>query len=138
MTRISIVVDHGTPNIRTTIRNRAIRIADLTVVSDIIQGVRFENCNIIGPAVLALLHNTGLEDSSIEGPAESLIWDLGDRVHVLGAVGLVDCHIIGCRLERIGFAVPPQNRAMFIEGFKLAPEGAIPHAQTPRGQSPKA
>ncbi|EHB45756.1 hypothetical protein MycrhDRAFT_6504 [Mycolicibacterium rhodesiae JS60] len=119
-------MDGNEPVIRTTISNRAIRIADLTVVSDLIQGVRFENCNIIGPAVIGLLDRTVLQDSAIDGDTDAVLWDLGDRVHVIGAVGLMDCIISNCRLQRIGFAVPRHMRQKFMEGLNIAPERVTP------------
>lgn len=100
-----------------TYRNQVVRLADLTVINDIITGVTFENCEIVGPAIIALLGKTSLEHSGIDGDTESVLWDVGDREHVIGAIGLMDCTVVGCRLQRIGFAVPTQDRQKFLEGF---------------------
>lgn len=42
-----------------TYRNQTVRLADLTVISDMIENVTFENCIIEGPAVVVALGANG-------------------------------------------------------------------------------
>lgn len=93
-----------------TYRNQTVRLADLTVVSDVIQDVTFENCSIIGPAVVVLQDST-LTNCVFNGTAEELFWDVGDRRSVLGVVAMVRCTIVGSSFQRIGFAGTPADIA---------------------------
>ena len=95
-------------------RSQTVRLADLTVVTDVIESVTFENCIIEGPAVVVMLGNGTVSDSSFEGDLDSTIWVVPrERQHVLGAVAMVNCNIIGCQLRRIGIAVPEDDVEMF-------------------------
>jgi hypothetical protein len=94
-----------------------IRIADLTVVDDVIEGVTFENCNIVGPAVIVFLGAVTMRHSGFDGDPEGTFWDTGEREHISGAVGLKDCTIVGCRFQRIGVAVRPGEKEHFLQGF---------------------
>lgn len=87
-------------------RNQTVRIADLTVISDTIENVTFENCTIEGPAVLHLANGTMMR-SGMEGHLDAIVWVIpDDRTEVIGAVALVNCTIVGCQLRRIGLLVP--------------------------------
>lgn len=100
-------------------RNQLVRLTDLTVTSDVIQGVTFENCTLVGPAVILLMGNGVMSDSGFDGDAVGLLWPTHDRDHVIGAIALVDCSVIGCRLQRIGLAYPPDQADKIEAGFNL-------------------
>ncbi|WP_375430490.1 hypothetical protein [uncultured Friedmanniella sp.] len=100
-------------------RNQTVRITDLAVVEDLIVDVRFENCEIIGPAVLALLDglvmNSCVFDS--DGP-EQLFWVVPDeRPSVIGAIGLQRTEFYSCRFRKIGLAVPASRLEEIRSGF---------------------
>jgi len=89
-----------------TYRNQLVRITDLAVTSDTIEGVTFEGCQIVGPAVIALLHSNMIR-STIDGNVDAVIWPIAtSRQWVIGGIALVNCTVANCRLERIGLAVP--------------------------------
>lgn len=98
-------------------RNQVVRLPDLAVTHDLIEGVTFENCTLVGPAVIIMLGNCNLQDSGFDGDREAVLWPLGDRELVVGAIGLVSCNLVGCRLQRIGLAYPPAQEAMILQGF---------------------
>lgn len=100
-------------------RSQMIRLSDLTVTEDIIRGVTFENCTLVGPAVVVLLGTTSLQRATIDGDTEGALWPIGARERVLGAIGLADCVVVGCRFQRIGFAVPETQEAIFRQGLGL-------------------
>lgn len=102
-----------------TYRNQAIRLADLTVTSDVITGVTFEGCTIIGPAVVVPM-GSSLSDCVFEGPTDALFWPLGDRSFIVGAVGLDDCTIVGCRFQRVAIAYRPDEEEMYRREFGWA------------------
>lgn len=101
-----------------TYRNHTLRLADLTVTDDIISAVTFENCTLVGPAVVIFLGGT-LTGSAFEGDATGLLWPLGDRDHVIGAVAFKDCTIVSCRFQRVGVAYPPDQEAAMRTGLGL-------------------
>ncbi len=97
-----------------TYRNQVVRLAELTVLSDVIDGVTFENCEIIGPAVIVMLHDCYISGFSVDGDVDAVIWRLGAREKVIGAVGFANCNIIECRLRRIGLGVPDSQLDMVM------------------------
>lgn len=100
-------------------RNMTVRLADLAVITDIIEDVTFENCTIEGPAVVALL-GTNLTNSRLEGDPDAIFWVIPpERETVLGAIALARCTIVGCSLRRIGLAVPEGEIERFRRGFGL-------------------
>jgi hypothetical protein len=97
-----------------TYRSTTVRLSELAVVADTIENVTFENCTLVGPAVLALMETT-MTQSSLEGDPESILWVIPDeRQRLLGAIGLLRCNIVGCQLQRIGLVVPARE----LDGFK--------------------
>lgn len=100
-------------------RNQTVRLTDLAVTSDVIEGVTFENCQLIGPAIIVLLGTGELRDSGFDGEADAIIWPLGPREQVIGAIALVDCNIVGCRFQRIGLGVPEGQMETVRQGFGL-------------------
>ena len=103
-------------------RNQTVRISDLTVVTDVIERVTFENCVIEGPAVIALLGGTTFKDNGMDGDIRSIIWPVPrDREHVIGAIALIGCLVVGCSLRRIGLAVPEDQQETMLRGFGVTP-----------------
>ena len=99
-----------------TYRNEIVRLADLTESDDLLHGVTFESCTLVGPAVIVLMDST-MTDCVVEGTNEALFWPLGERTHVIGAIGLVGCTLATCRLQRIGIAYPPAQEDAFRRDF---------------------
>lgn len=102
-----------------TYRNQTVRVADLTVTNDVITRVTFENCVLVGPAVIVLMGGTSMQDSVWDGDSEAVLWPLGQREAVIGAVALVGCTIQSCRFQRIGLAYPAADEAMIRAGLGL-------------------
>lgn len=97
-----------------------VRLTDLAVTHDLIEEVTFENCTLVGPAVIALLGEGTFRDSAFDGDPDGVLWPLGDRRHVIGAVGLLNCTVIGCRLQRIGLAYAADQEEAIRAGFGLS------------------
>lgn len=101
-----------------TYRNQTVRISELTVISDTIERITFENCQIEGPAILVLLGETTISGNGFDGDWDSLVWPIStSRQRVIGAVALVDCTVVGCQLRRIGLAVPEDQIKQVRTGF---------------------
>lgn len=91
-----------------------VRIASLTVTSPQINGMTFVNCQIIGPAVLALLEGVEMSHCTFEADVNALFWEVpASRPVVYGAVGLTNVVFSRCVFQAIGFAGPPELRQMF-------------------------
>jgi len=43
-------------------RDQSVRLGDLAALEDLLTGLTFENCEIVGPAVVALLGDTKVTD----------------------------------------------------------------------------
>jgi hypothetical protein len=96
-------------------RNRTLRVVDVVTVpgTTIVEGVRFENCRLIGPAVVYLM------ESVLDGAAfhvdkhnETIIWDVKPNTDKVGLIAMVNCVFVDCVFAQLGFAMtPPQKRA---------------------------
>lgn len=85
-----------------------------------IQDVRFENCTLIGPAVLAGLQDVVMSGCVFEAPFDVLFWIVPDsRTAVAGAVGLVRVEFYSCRFQDIGLTVSESNLAGTRREFGL-------------------
>jgi hypothetical protein len=100
-------------------RNQVVRIADLTVNTSMLDGYRFSNCRIIGPAVLALLDGVELISCGWDAPGlDAVFWEVPPtRGPVVGAVGVANCTFSNCTFTLVGVAGPPELRAVLERGF---------------------
>jgi hypothetical protein len=92
--------------------SQVVRISDLVVTQDLLEGYEFTNCIIIGPAIFVAIGDTSILNSSFAGDSESIFWVVEpQRPHLIGAIGLKDCEFDGCRFDRVGFAGPAEMKA---------------------------
>ena len=101
-------------------RNESVRLSDLTALEDVVDGVTFANCEILGPAVIVLLGDTHVNGCHWSGDAEAVIWPAHGRTSVVGAIGLKDCVISQCQFYRVGIFVPDEQMAAVRAGFGLS------------------
>ena len=101
-----------------TFRNSHITIAALAADTEILQDMEFTDCVLVGPAVLLMLDDVHIADSSLEGPdLDALFWEIQPgRSRVVGAIAIRNCSFVGCTFQRIGFAGPASMRALFPKG----------------------
>lgn len=92
-------------------RNTAIRVADLTVNSAVIEDYEFSNCRILGPAVL-LMRDCTIVSPVFDGPGlDALFWEIPPtRSLVIGAIGSYSCTFSNCSFEGIGLAGSAEMR----------------------------
>lgn len=105
-----------------TYRNMVLRITDLAVNEDVLADLTFENCNIVGPAVLAPLDGTVISNTTWDAPdLDAVLWVIpSERLNILGAIGLLRCTLVGCRFQRIGIAIPEAQLDDVREGFSAS------------------
>ena len=103
-------------------RDDVVRVASLTVTSPLISGLTFSNCQIIGPAVLALMGGVEISHCVFEGDVNSIFWEVPhSRPLVFGAVGVRDVVFSRCTFQAVGFAGPPELREMFQAALNQTP-----------------
>jgi hypothetical protein len=94
-----------------------IRLPDLAVTDDVLTGLTFENCELVGPAVIVPLGTTAIRGCNWAGDP---LWVIpNDHTELVGAIGLQDCHLVGCRMRQIGLAVPERDVDQVRRGFGL-------------------
>jgi hypothetical protein len=100
-------------------RNTAVRLADLTVNTDMLEDLQFFNCTVIGPAVLFILDNNQFNNCNFTAPdIEALFWLVApERQMVVGAIGARRVEFYSCSFQRIGLAGPPELRQAIEQGI---------------------
>ncbi|GAB3656897.1 hypothetical protein GCM10027596_11660 [Nocardioides korecus] len=101
-------------------RNQTLRIPDLAVVDDVIRDVIFENCILEGPAVLVMLGDGVMKDCTFDGipDADTLIWEIPPERHMVsGAIVMINCQLLGCRIRRIGLGIRSADIEATRRGF---------------------
>lgn len=84
-------------------------LTDLVGLPPVIVKADFEDCRLVGPALIAPLGPLTLSDSEL--PSGHFVWELpASEGEMVGVIGVVDCAIRRCRLEGVGLAVPPGSR----------------------------
>jgi hypothetical protein len=115
----------GTPEVRgpgprTAIRNEVIRLPELAVTEPIIKDADFDNCLILGPAVVVPL-GVNFVSSTFEGDPEALFWEVPkNRQNVVGAIALLNCTFNKCRFSGVGIAGPRDALEQFREAVSQA------------------
>lgn len=101
-------------------RNSAIRLADLTVNTFVLEGLMFQNCRIIGPAVLLPQGTTSFMSCTWEAPGvNALFWEIPpSRTEIVGAVAVIDTMFSACTLSLIGIAGPADLRRILEQAEK--------------------
>ena len=96
-----------------TYRNMLLRLADLTVNADVLEDVTFENCRIVGPAVLVPM-NSEIVNCGWIGDIDALVWEIPHgRDLIIGAVGAMRCRFYACTFDRVGIALKPEAAEHF-------------------------
>ncbi len=95
-------------------------LADAVEGPDVIDGYTFVECELIGPAVLALLGGVTIAHSTFEAHPDELFLELGEPRMLYGVIGLLNCEFTRCKFARIGFV----GSAETIEAFRqsVSPE----------------
>lgn len=87
-------------------RRAVLRITDLIVTQDHLEGQIFEECRILGPAVLAPGDGCVFSGCVWEGSIDAVLWEVPQgQDRVIGVVGLINCEFYNTRFEGIGMAM---------------------------------
>jgi hypothetical protein len=100
-----------------TYRGRVVRLCELVGDDGVLDGFVFEDCEIMGPAVVSLQGKGSLVNSDLGGPADALLWEVPlSRPTVIGAILALNCTFEACRFRGVGFAGPPDFVSKFRSG----------------------
>jgi ABC-type multidrug transport system fused ATPase/permease subunit len=86
-------------------KDEAIHIPDLARNRTVIKNKTFEDCDIYGPAVLAVMGSTDFEDCEFAERAnfDALVWPVStNRADHTGAIGAENCMFRRCNFLRVG------------------------------------
>jgi hypothetical protein len=90
-------------------RNEEIWLPELAGRGGIVDGHRFEDCHVMGPAVIVVQGDFSLVENEIEGEPDAFLWDISPgRERVFGAILVKDCTFEGCDFTNVGIAGPPE------------------------------
>lgn len=103
---------HGFPQRRLFV-GATVALTDLVGLPPVIVNTEFEDCHLVGPALIAALGPLELSHSTL--PGGHFIWELpAAEGEMVGVIGLVESAIRRCTLDGIGLAVPPGTRDAVI------------------------
>ena len=92
-------------------RHEVIRITEMATVDDVLRELVFEDCEIVGPAVLAIMDRNQMRECRLD--AGEQLWDVPMQRGYVGAIGLVACLFERCYFRRVGFIGAPETMAQF-------------------------
>jgi hypothetical protein len=86
-------------------RGEDVYLADLARENGILDGFRFEECHVMGPAVIVVQGEFDLVNNKIEGDPDAFLWELPEeRDRVTGAILVKDTTFEGCTFTNVGLA----------------------------------
>ena len=94
----------------TKFENQTIRLGDL-VESDspVLESVAFEGCELHGPAMLAIMGAFTMIHCDIPIAGANSFWEFDPALpQATGAIGVLNCSFVRCKLSNVGFAGSPE------------------------------
>lgn len=96
--------------------------SDLAGLPPLIAQTDFQECILLGPAVVAAMGpKTVFKDSvfDVDGEDTHFVWELPAVAGVIvGAIALADCEVVNCTLRGIAIAVAPGARQAVLRQFR--------------------
>lgn len=99
----------------------SVRLADF---GSIITDQTFEDCEILGPAILAPRGSGGFYNCGWEGDADSLFWELPTGERIVGATVAENCVFTRCRFVNVGIAGTKDDIDRMRAGFSTETENS--------------
>jgi hypothetical protein len=100
-------------------RNETLAISSLTVNTAVLEGLTFQNCRLVGPAILIPLGATSFLHCNLGADIDAIFWEIPPgRDHVVGAVGVLNCTFSACTLAGIGLAGSAELRQLLERGSR--------------------
>jgi hypothetical protein len=99
-------------------RREVVRLAELAAKSSSIEDVEFDDCELLGPAVVAPLENLTIDGSNFDAPPEALFIEVEDGRYVVGVIALRNVTIRNCRIRNVAILGTRESIAAFRSGFE--------------------
>lgn len=100
-----------------------VKIADLVDSRSLVEDRRFEDCEILGPAVLAPLEGVHFLNSTFDGVFEAVFREVPDGLLLIGVVALRRVIFDRCKFTNIGIVGTREFILLASEGF-VPPDGS--------------
>jgi hypothetical protein len=91
-------------------QDRVVRLSELVgdKVPPVIEGLTFDGCHIVGPAVVRLEASSpgsaGISNSSFDGDPDAMFIQVApEQEQVIGVILIRDCRFERCRFQGVGF-----------------------------------
>lgn len=109
----------GAASTRDVFKNEHLRFWDLIGrVGGPITGKTFVDCELDGPAVLAILNSVHLESSSLAtDDLEKCLIEVPEGKVLMGIFGLEDCKFLRCKFSSVAFIGTAANMNLIRKGF---------------------
>jgi hypothetical protein len=108
-----------------TYEDQLVRIADLAPDSDLLSGLEFERCTIMGPAVIFPDNCTFIE-CRFAGNVKRLIWEVSpESAALFGIIRLDECTFRSCQFVKVGLALMPETAEQFRDAIGTQEQSSI-------------
>jgi hypothetical protein len=100
-------------------RDEVIRLAELTVTTNVLDDLTFVNCWVIGPGVLVPLSGVSFQHCRWNAPdLRAVFWLVeAGRTALVGGIGVQGCTFSACQFSQIGVAGDETLRQILGQGF---------------------
>ena len=94
-----------------------VKIADLVDSRSLVEDRKFEDCEILGPAVLAPLNSVHFLNSSFDGTFGGIFREVPEGQLLVGVIGLQRVVFDRCKFTNIGIVATHEFITLAYEGF---------------------
>jgi hypothetical protein len=102
-----------------TVRGETLYLAQVAIPKDYIHDYQFEDCNLLGPAIIALMGEVAFISTSFEGPSlEAMAWEVPENTVRIGAIAVSRCRFLRCRITGVGIAGTAETLEHFLANVR--------------------
>jgi hypothetical protein len=97
------------PSVAEVVRRQVVRITErASDQTAMIEDVHFEDCEILGPALLVPLDHVSFDETSFDGHPDAFLWEVSEDRIMIGVIGLRNVRFYRCRMKHIGLVGTPE------------------------------
>jgi hypothetical protein len=101
-----------------TRHREVIRLAEVADRNSLIEDMEFDDCELLGPAIVAPLDHVEIDGASFDAPPDALLIEVAEDRLVVGVIGLRRVKIHNCRIRNVGIIGTPASIAEFRSGLE--------------------
>lgn len=96
-------------------QSEVVRLADLAIVDTMLDGYEFNDCLLMGPAVVILTGEIEMDGINIGGDVQSVFWLIEPgRSLIVGGIAFTNSKFIDVRFQGVGFAGHEDFRELLL------------------------